>query len=75
MILITAVLASLLALALVAVAWHRVRLARRLRRYDARWEALKEQSHSDDPIMRRAAAKGALRLLKQGPMEQKRRLD
>jgi len=66
-ILITAVLASVAALVLVAAVWHRVDRKRKLRRFEAQWRIVKKLSESDDPLVRRAAAKQALKLVRRGP--------
>jgi len=66
-ILITAVLAGLLAIVLVAVAKQRVNRMRQMRRFEAQWVIVKKLSESDDPLVRRAAAKQALRLIRRGP--------
>jgi hypothetical protein len=64
---VTAGMASLLALVVMVLGWHRIEHMRKLRRYDAQWKRVKEQSTSDDPIVRRAAAQQALKLLNRGP--------
>ena len=66
-ILITAVLTCLLAIVLVAVAKRRVDRMRQMKRFEAQWRIVKKLSESDDPLVRRAAAKQALRLIRRGP--------
>jgi aminoglycoside phosphotransferase (APT) family kinase protein len=65
--LITAVLASVAAVALVLVAKRRVNRMRQMKRFEAQWRIVRKLSESDDPLVRRAAAKQALRLIRRGP--------
>jgi len=68
------VVAFVAAVAVVTI-WMAVRSHRSWTHYREQWAGLQKESSSDDPKTRRAAAKRALKLLKRGPMEKKRRLD
>jgi hypothetical protein len=57
----------LLALGIVGLVWYRIEHLRRMRRFEAQWKLIKEQSESNNPLVRRAAARQALRLIKRGP--------
>lgn len=69
------IITAFVAAVVIVTIWMAVQSHRSWARYRGQWAGLQKESNSDNPKTRRAAAKRALKLLKQGPMEKKRRLD
>ena len=52
---------------IVGVVRNHIRAKKKVQLYDEHWENLKKEFQSDNPTIRRTAAKKALKLIRKGP--------